>query len=396
MFCKHNLLISLSTQTPNKANVSMKYFPLMKMSSPCKCNDGPNQCNVVCQWCRETSWHGWRHVGSTANRVASVFWVIIILIGLALLGFFIYDTARANCGLPKWSTTEFIQPVDVITIPPITVCSYNRCVENKSHVNILFSLSQRRLTASQLPQKDEVLSLLYWSIGGFTGLMADSSGIISADAALAYDTWRNTTAAYNNKTHVNKNINDFDSLFQTEIITDLAPLCADNFLLLIAGGNMVEGCNPTAEVGVSRVYTSEFGMCTRFNFSSSINISAPGLLITGLCSFNEKHDVGEANGVQLLLKTDFADIVNKLGNNYADDGVAIQIGDTLDYGNGWISASPGVHMKIALQRIQNKVIRPFLPINQPPCHEKMNVDKKCMNKYECIVYQINQILVATQ
>ena len=151
-----------------------------------------------------------------------------------------------------------------------------------------------------MPQTDDVMSLLYWSIGGFTGLMVDGSGVVNADAALAYENWRAASTVYNNKTHVSNNTNATVTrhFFQTEIITDLAPLCTDNFLLLIVNGDVVKGCTSSADISVKPVYASEFGLCTRFTFSNNINITMPGMYAYMNCIQHNRHKYTQEKQVQ--------------------------------------------------------------------------------------------------
>lgn len=117
-------------------------------------------------------------------------------------------------------------------------------------------------------------------------------------------------------------------------------------------------------IHIGSVYTDEFGPCTRVTFPDSFKITSPGYIF--LIPQLQIKFLGLTKAINFHLRINQSTMLPYLHNNYMEDGLAIQIGDTLERAT-WLPITSGFYTKIGLTKVQRKITEPSLPIYALPC-----------------------------
>ena len=73
---------------------------------------------------RETTVHGFRYVAEGENAVEKLFWVVIIIAGFLISGYFILSSFRDWANVPIETTIDSLtMPIEELYQPAITVCN---------------------------------------------------------------------------------------------------------------------------------------------------------------------------------------------------------------------------------------------------------------------------------
>ena len=77
---------------------------------------------------------------------------------------------------------------------------------------------------------------------------------------------------------------------------------------------------------------------------------------------------GLTQAVNFYLRINQTHMLPYLSNNYMEDGLAVQIGDTLERAS-WSPITSGFYTKIGLTKVQRQITDPSRALYAPPCIE---------------------------